>query len=69
MILRRDVGEGFSHDQPDHWNLEVQSSAGKVKYDRHVYVDKDGNIIKVSDYTPQRRGNGITEDVYDINNN
>lgn len=69
LILKRHIGEGFSNGEPDYQNLEVQSSAGKVKFDRHIYIDNDGNIIKISDYIPQRRGSAIRVDVYDKNNN
>ena len=45
LLLRRDVG-GFSHGYNDHWNLELQTSAGNTKYDLHMYIDEIGNIIK-----------------------
>lgn len=48
LLLRRDVG-GFSHGYNDHWNLELQTSAGNTKYDLHMYIDEIGNIIKMED--------------------
>ncbi|WP_035284530.1 RHS repeat-associated core domain-containing protein, partial [Clostridium sp. Maddingley MBC34-26] len=69
IILRRDVGEGFSHGEPNHWNVEVQTPSGNIKFDRHLYIDEEGNITKISDYIPQRRGKPIKEDVYNKDEN
>ncbi|AQR93120.1 N-acetylmuramoyl-L-alanine amidase family protein [Clostridium saccharoperbutylacetonicum] len=68
LILRRDVGKGFSHGDLDHWNIEVQTSQGKMKFDRHLYVDAEGNIQKIVDYIPQRRGKPIVNVIFDNTN-
>ena len=66
LLFRRDIGD-FSHGDLDHWNLEVQSKAGKVKFDRHIYVDEGGNIIKIVDWIPQKKGKNISKVIFDIN--
>ena len=56
VILRRDIGD-FSHGGMDHWNLEVQTLSGNQKYDLHMYIDDNGNIIPFTDdnvYIPKK---------------
>jgi len=48
IIVRRDIGE-FSHGDANHYNIEVQTKAGNIKYNMHIYVDNLMNIIKVVD--------------------
>ncbi len=55
-ILRRDVGD-FSHGDMDHWNLEVQTTGGNLKYDLHMYLGEDGNILPITEeniYVPKK---------------
>lgn len=55
-ILRRDVGD-FSHGDMNHWNFEVQTTNGNIKYDLHMYLGEDGNILPFSEeniYIPKR---------------
>jgi hypothetical protein len=56
VILRRDIGD-FSHGDMDHWNLEVQTISGNQKYDLHMYIDDDGNMLPLTDenvYIPKK---------------
>lgn len=68
LILRRDIGEGFSHGDLNHWNIEVQTFQGNMKFDRHLYVDVEGNIQKIVDYIPQRKGRPIVNVIFDNTN-
>ena len=68
VILRRDIGEGFSHGDLNHWNLEVQTPKGKMKFDRHIYVDSKGNITNISDYIPQKKGKPIRTTIFNKDN-
>ncbi len=52
--LRRDVGEGFNHGDPNYWNLELQTLGGKVRYDLHLYVDKNIKTYDIGEYIPQK---------------
>ena len=47
VLLRRDIGD-FNHGDLDHWNLEVQTINGKLKYDLHLYLDEAGNVLPFS---------------------
>ena len=57
VILRRDIGD-FSHGDLDHWNLEIQTvNGGNIKYDLHLYVEEDGNLLPFTDddiYIPKK---------------
>ncbi|MCR5584142.1 MAG: hypothetical protein K6F63_01750 [Lachnospiraceae bacterium] len=44
VILRRDVGD-FNHGDFNHWNLEVQTKNGNTKYDLHMYLTDDGDLM------------------------
>lgn len=50
VIFRRDFDE-FSHGEVlgNHWNLEIQTTAGNTKYDLHVFFDEMGNILPIID--------------------
>ncbi len=47
VLLRRDVGD-FNHGDLDHWNLEVQTTKGNLKYDLHLYIGEDGNLLPIT---------------------
>ena len=51
LILRRDYG-AFAHGDLPHWNLEVQTKSGKIKYDKHIYYDDNGEIDRIVDWIP-----------------
>ena len=48
VVLRRDIGD-FNHDDLDHWNFEVQTIGGNTKYDLHLYVGDDGDLLPFTD--------------------
>lgn len=48
IILRRDIGE-FSHGLADHYNLELQTKAGNIKYNLHLFINEAKEIIKIKD--------------------
>lgn len=59
--LRRDIGPDFSHGDDNHWNLEIMNEFGNVKFDRHIYVDEKGEIVKIVDTTPRTKSKTSTE--------
>ena len=52
-VLRRDIG-GFAHGDLNHWNLEIQTIGGRVKYNLHIYVDDLGNVTNIIGNAPNR---------------
>ena len=52
VMLRKDAGPFTHSNQPDHFNLEVWNEFGNLKFDRHIYVDDNGDIVKIVDYIP-----------------
>ena len=48
VLFRRDVGD-FNHGDADHWNLEIQTQRGNTKYDLHLYLGEDGNLLPVTE--------------------
>ena len=53
VVLRRDVGEAFNHGDLNHWNLELQTLKGNLRYDLHLYVDEFVEIFKTGEYIPK----------------
>lgn len=53
VVFRRDIGD-FSHGDLNHWNLELQTIKGNMKYDLHLYVDEFGNITDLIEYIPKK---------------
>ncbi len=68
LILRRDYG-AFAHGDLPHWNLEVQTKSGKIKYDKHIYYDDNGEIDRIVDWIPQKKGKNLSIEVYNKKNN
>ena len=58
VLFRRDF-DGFNTHDPagNHWDLEVQTTGGRMVYDLHIYFDDAGNLIPLTSdniYIPKK---------------